>query len=342
MSIEISLASNIDPVIRLISAINRFRCPEIGTDIKLSYERSFKSVGSHTKTKALTTQADAARLAFAEAIIASRRSTRDAYELLKKNELEYLPLINQILLSCKVQPEAARLDEKLVFQWSSGIEKSKVFYKSEALMYEMVMTLACEAMGNAGLACDACVNGDFALAGRNFKQAATILRYLSEEQLPQWIARGTDVKDAQLPCEASVAASDALRLFFLAAGQQMAVATTLSKPGKSNYGLVAKLCLGISEQLDQFQSTMRSKAGGQVTRIDPVFFTFVTFQINLQRALSFYFLSLSYWDQGDYGVGIAYLKKAMVDLPKSEKQLKVLDKDLKAFKEEMKKNAQLI
>ena len=63
-------------------------------------------------------------------------------------------MIGQILLSCKVQPEAALLDNRLVFEWSSGLQKGNVFYKSEALMYDLAMTIACEALSNAAIGCD--------------------------------------------------------------------------------------------------------------------------------------------------------------------------------------------
>jgi len=262
---------------------------------------------------------------------------------------EYLPLINQILLSCKVQPEAALLDERLVFNWASGLEKTKRFFRSEALMFELVMTVACEAMGNAGVACDACVAGDFSVAGRNFKKAASILQFLAEDSLPKWIARGTSVTDELLPSESTVGICEAFSMYFLAVGQQMAVATVLAKPTVPNYILVAKLCLGIAEQLEQFTTSVRSKAGVQMQRIDTIFFTLVAFQISLQRALSSYFLSRSYWDQGEYGIALALLNEAMAgmqtrDGPATSKgipplgsQLKILNQDVTAFKEHMRK-----
>ena len=52
-------------------------------------------------------------------------------------------------------------------------------------MYELIMTIATEAMGTAGMACDSCTEGKFADACRDFKKAAGIMEFLEEEQLPK-------------------------------------------------------------------------------------------------------------------------------------------------------------
>lgn len=338
-----------DSVIRLASAIHRFRMPEMGATRKISYVRSFKSVGSHPKTKALTAKADASRASLGEALVASHRTTNTNHDAVVRAADEYLPLMNQILLSCKIQPETARLDEKLLFEWASGMEKNKKFFKSEALMYELVMTISSKAMGTAGVACDASIAGDFAASSRGFKAASGMMQFLAEDHLPKWIARGTAIEDKQLPAEASVGVCDAFHTYFLAVGQQMAVATVLIKPGTPNYSLLSKLCLGISELLEKFTTTIRSKAPNQKERIDPAFFKLVTFQINFQRALSTYFLSRTVWEKNEeYGLAIAMLKDAISGmktraspgekgLPEidSKSPLKSLLSDIKDFKKHM-------
>jgi len=191
------------------------------------------------------------------------------------------------------------------------VEKSKTLFKSEALMFEMVMTIACEGMGLAGDACDESTNGNFAASSRGFKQASGVMEFLAEDQLPKWIARGSNVEDKDLPSEVTVGVCEAFKVLFLAIAQQMAVATVLVKPGTPNWGLLAKLCLGVAEQLELFTSNMRSKASNQMPKIDPNFFTLVTFQVNIQRGLSLYFQSRNIWDSNSgYGLAICLLNEA--------------------------------
>jgi len=286
-----------DSVIRLASAVHRFRCPEMGAGRKVTYTRSFKTCGSHPKTKALLAKADSSRASLGESLVASRRSSTTDVSSVVRAADEYFPLMSQILLSCKIQPETARLDEKLVFEWSSGLETKTKICKSEALMYELVMVIASKAIGTAGVACDNSIAGDFAASSRGYKAAAGMMQFLAEDHLPKWIARGTAIEDRELPSEACVAVCDGFHTLFLGMGQQMAVATVLIKPGTPNYGLLAKLCLGIVELMERFIGGMRGKAGPQMAKMDTGFFTLITFQINFQRALSTYFLARS----GEFG-----------------------------------------
>ena len=95
-----------DSAIRLASAVHRFKVPCIDSDQRVSFVRSFKTTGSHPKTKTLMTKADDVRQKFAAALSAEKVS----HERVLSDATRYLPFIHQILLSCKVQPEVARLD----------------------------------------------------------------------------------------------------------------------------------------------------------------------------------------------------------------------------------------
>ena len=79
------------------------------------------------------------------------------------------------------------LDNRLIFEWTSGLQKTKIFYKSEALMYDLAMTIACEALSNAAIGCEKCATGDFSSASRHFKATAGVLKFLAEDQLPKWV-----------------------------------------------------------------------------------------------------------------------------------------------------------
>jgi hypothetical protein len=143
MSEEDDYLGHPDSCIRLASAVHRFKVPMIDPDQKLSFAKSFQTTGTHPKTKTLMLkvglknrsednillsfvsclffgshelshcllsllQADDARQKVASALEAQKVS----HERVLNDSKRYLPFIHQILLSCKVQPEVARLDGK--------------------------------------------------------------------------------------------------------------------------------------------------------------------------------------------------------------------------------------
>eukprot|EP00541_Cyclophora_tenuis_P018982 CAMPEP_0116561624 /NCGR_PEP_ID=MMETSP0397-20121206/11689_1 /TAXON_ID=216820 /ORGANISM="Cyclophora tenuis, Strain ECT3854" /LENGTH=431 /DNA_ID=CAMNT_0004087793 /DNA_START=56 /DNA_END=1351 /DNA_ORIENTATION=+ len=294
-----------DSAIRLASAVHRFKVPIMtkSTD----FEKAFKTVGTHAKTKAVMKKATDSRQKLDSALLASTLSGERIYV----EATRYLPLIHQILITCKVQPEAARLDERLLFEWKSGVEKTPEKFSNEALMYDMVMCICCQALGKASTATEASIAGEFAQASREYSAAAGIFQFLAEDHLPKWIAKGANVEPESLPTEATVGPSGAFVELFLANAQQMAVATVLIKPGTPNYSLLAKLCYGIYERLEAFMQKLR-KAFDHMQRLDEDFFTLITFQSMLQLSLCGYFHARSFWDSSDYGMAIAMLSEANI------------------------------
>eukprot|EP00978_Attheya_sp_CCMP212_P012142 scaffold30140_cov55-Attheya_sp.AAC.10 len=210
--------------------------------------------------------------------------------------------------------------------------------------------MATEAMGLAGSGADACMAGEFTEASRHLKAAAGVMKYLAEDQLPKWLSRGVNVDEKTMPAEASAGICDAFHILFLAIGQQMVVANVVAKHGTPNYMLLAKLCLGTSEHLEQFASKMRTKASVQKQLMDPSFFSLVAFQIAFQRSLSMYFQARGVWDTHEhYGLAISMLSEATVllrtresmtsrgipDVDSSKTKLKALSKDLTDLRNHM-------
>ena len=97
-----------DSAIRLASVVHRFRVPQPVRKVKFS--ESFSTVGRNDKTRKLMLNANDARVLLKEACTAKKISA----ERVIADARRYQPMINTILISCKVQPEQARLDEKLV------------------------------------------------------------------------------------------------------------------------------------------------------------------------------------------------------------------------------------
>lgn len=336
-----------DSAIRLASAVHKFQAPLMDdSEKRFSFASSFRTTGTHPGTRKVLLKADDARKSLDQALGAKKVSS----ERLVADARRYIPLIHQILLSCKVQPEVARLDERLLFQWTSGLEKESKVYKSEALMYDLVMAIVCEGMGRAGSATENSIAGDFAAASRDYAAASGVFAFLANDQLPKWIAKGSKVDEDSLPLECSVNVTKALQTLFAANGQQMAIATVLIKKGVPNYSLLAKLCLGVHEQLDSFVGSMRKDAFALMERMEEAFFTLMAFQIPLHKSLSLYFQARSEWDKMNYGIAIALLSEATVtirtratdaspgvpDVAKI-KALKPLHSDLEDLREHMQK-----
>ena len=302
-----------DSVIRLACVVHRFKVPRITRDV--SFATSFATTGRSDKTRKLLRQADDARERLRDAV---NSPTVVSAERCLSESKRYQPLIHSILLSCKVQPEQARLDERLIFEWKSGIEHKPTAFRSEAMMYDLVLCGACEGLGQAARATERSVAGEFAEASRAYAAAAGIFEFLATDLLPQWIAKGNSATSVdehkKLPAECHPATAQALATLFMANGQQMAVATVLIKPGQPNYGLLGKLCLGIVEQLDEFVSLMRREAFEQMARLDPDFFTLIALQTSVQKSLTLYFQARHQWDQDHHGLAIALLSEATVAL----------------------------
>lgn len=312
---DASAAPHPDSILRLASAVHRFSIPYINPEDHLSFEESFKSCSaSHQSTMSVMHQADSRR----QEIKKNMADGKLSHPALSQALIEYIPLINQILLSCKFQPEVARLDKKLLFSWHSGIEymksKKKNTFDSEALMFELVISLATYALSESNQGCDACIDGNFPLASRQFSKTAGAFQHLGEDLLPNWMANSKQHAEMEKEslAETRVGVCVAFTTLFMAQAQQMAVATILVKPGIPNYALVGKLCAGIAEDLESFVSTLRSKSPVHMSRMDPSFLTLITFSINVQRTCSLYFLARSLWIAGEYGVAIAALSEATV------------------------------
>jgi len=308
---DLKISENLDhpdSAIRLACAVHRFRVPRITRKVRFS--KSFQTVGKADKTRKLMLNAEDARSQLEEALDAKKVSA----ERVVADAKRYQPMIHSILLSCKVQAEEARLDERLLFAWASGVEDNPKSYKSEAIMYDLVMTVVAEGLGSASAATEHSVAGDFAAASREYAKAAGVFDFLADDILPKWISKGSKVEEQDLPSECHAPFSKALSTIFQANGQQMAVATVLMKPGKPNYSLLSKLCLGIAEQLEAFTATVRRKAFNQMARLDKDFFTLVDFQVAVQKTLSLYFQARDQYDKTEYGIGIALMSEATVAL----------------------------
>ena len=301
-----------DSCIRLASAVHRFHLPQIRRTV--TFSTSFRTAAAQfLSTRTALNRADDYRLQLHAALSATNVSG----ERVDAEAARYQPFLSQILLTCQVQPEVARLDERLIFAWSSGIESAPeqpTEYTSEALMYDVVMVIACRGMAKAATATEASVAGDFAAANREYNAAAGIMQFLAHDHLPKWIAKGTNVEDAKLPTEASIGVCEAMTQLFLANAQQMAVSLLLLKPDTPNYGLLAKLCLGISERYLSFVSILRKQAFLQMGRMGKDVFALTTFQTTLQQTLSKYFQARNLWEKQEYGLAIAILSEAKLAL----------------------------
>jgi len=325
-----------ESAIRLASITHRPGTPKITKDSpesNISFAKSFRTVSSHPTTLATICKADENRQSLAAALDSSLVSGERIVETSKR----YLPLIHQILLSCKVQPEKARLDVPLEFSWTSGLEtnkynkhnKGEISYSSNVIMYDLVMTVVSEGLGHAVSATEAAANNngmqDYVKASREYKAAAATFHSLAQHHLPEWTAKcpSNNTSDDTLPVECSIPAAEALAQIYRTNAQQMAIATVLTKPDQPNYGLLAKLSWGVADEMEKCVNRLRAKQSGEIaSRMDAGIFDFVNFQIGFQKSLSMYFQARNQWNtKGEHGIAIALLKRSWQEL-KAVKQLR--------------------
>ena len=81
--------------------------------------------------------------------------------------------------------------ERLIFEWISGVESNTAPFKSEALMFDLIMCIVCEGLGKAGVATETSMAGEFAAASREYAAAAGIFTFLADDYVPKWVARGS-------------------------------------------------------------------------------------------------------------------------------------------------------
>ena len=306
-----------DAAIRLVSVVHRFHVPKISTNRTISFAKSFQTVGQHPKTRKLMFNADDIRKQLQEGC--NNTNKKISSERIINDARRYIPLIHNILVSCKVQPENARLDEKLLFEWMSGIEENPKAFVSEAIMFDLTMAIVCEGLGHALSATEYSIGGQFTAASREYAIASGIMEFLHDQHLPKWVSKGSNVIPEKLPSECHIAATKALQTLFMVNGQQMAVATVLMKPGKPNYSLLGKLCFGIKEGLEDFMVMIRKDAMEAKERMDKDFFVLMAFQTGIQLALSLYFQAQAAWEQDDnYGIAIALMSEATIALKTRE------------------------
>ncbi|KAL7438053.1 hypothetical protein ACHAXH_003986, partial [Discostella pseudostelligera] len=292
-----SAAPHPDSAIRLASTIHRFSIPFIDPGDQLSFETSFKTCSAgHQSTTSVLVQADHHRHA-----IKKMSHWNNRCSLIIAPYSSKLTLLNVQPNKLRIVPDLAGTRE------SRTIERSK----SSSLFPKHSWTYA---LSESNIGCDACVSGNFPEASRQFSKTAGIFQYLSEDLLPNWMAKSKQHAEMEKEslAETRVGVCVAFTSLYMAMSQQMAVATILIKPGVPNYSLVGKLCLGIAEEFETFVSTLRSKSPMHLDRIDPAFLTLITFCINVQRALSLYFLARSLWIASEYGVAIAALDEATI------------------------------
>jgi BRO1-like domain len=292
-------------LVRLASVVYRFRVPT--PTKKICFVKAFKTVGTATATQTLLQNADLARDNLSAAC--DQQSTVPTSRIID-DCIRYHPFIHTILVSCKVQPDQARLDEKLFFEWKSGLEAKPIPNKNEFMMYDYLMTLACQGLAYGASATQNSAAGEFAAASRDYSTAAGIFTSLADEQLPKWTTKH-DTNEEFLPLECNPIVAKAVAMLFMANGQQMAIATLLVKDGKPNYSLVAKLCFGIVEQLEAVTAFVKGKAPVQQGKMEQDFFTLMQVQIAIHKSVSCYYQARAAWDRDEHGVAIAMLAEAI-------------------------------
>ena len=197
--------------------------------------------------------------------------SRDAYELVGRLYNSRKKLASQLLSSSSSLSEkihsvddyilyvipffnsmksqgSVRLDMEMIFEWTGSLSPGRKSEKFPDIIYEVAMVLHTKAvlhhcLGRQLLYSDPTNN--VAAAGQNFHTAAGIMDYLASILLPQWTTT------AKRPIETNILFCRALREFFTAEAQQMAVVKETQKMGGSLSSLMARICIAVLRATDE-------------------------------------------------------------------------------------------
>ena len=160
---------------------------------------------------------------------------------------DYILYIMPFFSSMKSQG-SVRLDMEMIFEWTGSFSPGRKSEKFPDIIYEVAMVLHTKAvlhhcLGRQLLYSDPTNN--IAAAGQNFHIAAGIMDYLASILLPQWTTT------AKRPIETNIIFCRAMREFFTAEAQQMAVVKETQKLGGSLSSLMARICIAVLRATDE-------------------------------------------------------------------------------------------
>ncbi len=191
----------------------------------------------------------------------------------------YMNLILQILCSTFAQtvhiengnvadftPLELNLKSDLEFSSNSGARKATITSLKNALNHELIIAIACLSIATGSLGCTFCAMGIYESAALQFQKAASMWSYyccgLHDDDNKIYSCKDTLHIEEAKPIPVSIGVAEAMSILNLAYAQQMSVASTLcndariSKNQSTTVGfhdnhLIAKLTLGIAEQIEQ-------------------------------------------------------------------------------------------
>ena len=160
---------------------------------------------------------------------------------------DYIQYVVPFFNSMKNQG-SVRLDVEMMFEWTGAFSSDRRIQKFPDIIFEVAMVLHTKAvlhhcLGRQLLYSDPTNN--VAVAGQNFHAASGIMDYLASILLPQWTTT------AKRPIETNIMFCRAMREFFTAEAQQMAVVKETQKTGGSLSSLMARLCVAALRATDE-------------------------------------------------------------------------------------------
>ncbi len=237
----------------------------------------------------------------------------------------YMNLILHILYSTSSQTmcienddgtDAARLDlnlkPDLKISSNTGAKNATFTSVKRALNHEFIMATACLSIATGSLGCTYCDIGSYESAALQFQSAASVWRYYcsfsvchDDNNNNYSCTLPRRMEEANI-IPVSMGAAESMIILNLAYAQQMSVASTLCNDEKNSkklsmtFGcydnhLMAKLTLGIAEQLDKvflFEDQLKEEQA----LIDKRFIQMLYLQKQVQSVLSKYFLACAVWE----------------------------------------------
>lgn len=294
-------------LIKIVTLIYRFPLPATK---HIDFAKCFARCLGQPDTAKEVAHMDGARRELAEELATGQPNYANVVNAAQR----YIPLIAQTLYSLEQAQSPVYLSEQLKFEWATGIgiNPRRNWITSEAVVWDKCMAMAAQAMAHANNWFNMVTAGPerYNSGAEELCRAAGVMIQLSKEELPRWIGKTADGE--RLP-EAIEGIVEGLSIVCLAQAQQLAVAKAIES-GRTPPGLIAKLCFGVTQLMDQGLSVLRTKGSVVFAKLDRPLLVHMALMQQVFKAVGLQHMAALHWSKDEYGTAIAFSRKAQAAL----------------------------
>lgn len=170
----------------------------------------------------------------------------------------YIPLLLRLVTSMTLQKESLRLDRDLVFEWQGAIGDKMDFFKSNDVVFELLMVYHSKAMLHHRLAIsllEADSTSFLTEAGKHLLTAASVMDHMADKINSGGGRRFSS--RAPNPPELNVNVCRSMSAMFKGSAQMMSVAKASSIGSNTPGSVLSRLCVGVVNSMKMAIDTMK-------------------------------------------------------------------------------------